>query len=608
MELFFKKEIYIFFIQIKYYIFNVLELVIFPIICYFLLENIKFGNIIYYSEILSMILTKGPQYILVSYLIILGLTLIIRSFTKNNFMCNSIVSFLLLCITLVSYYKYKALEQPFVPSDILLIGNLNQITEFGFTGITFSMFISIIGLILLLILDFYINKKIRKKININILKRLILLVIGIVIIYITCISPNRYTKFNIKNDNGDDYAWMGANAVFFMHLGDFYNPEPLEYNEDTINAIKDEYDTPTETENTNKPNVILIMNESYSDITNLDNTTFSSNPMEIIDEIKKEANCITGEILSPVLGGGTSLPEFEVLTGLTSYFIEKQIYPYTSYIHSDMNSIVGVFNENDYTTIGIHTNTKTFYNRYNICKYLGFEKTIFQEDIENPEYKGNYISDNETANQIIKTFEENNGKKFIFTVTMQNHMPYTNKNYDEYDIEIQSKLLSETEILELKNYTQGVVDANKMYKKLVEYLKEHEEPTILIMFGDHLPLLGDSYCSTYKKNNLSYLEYYTTPYIIWANYDIEDEEIPKVLGASNLGLNILDMANIEIPWYLKPFKELYNKYPAINNKNILNKQGNVIAGTAIEDQELIINCKVLQYDLLIKKKYININN
>lgn len=594
--------------KIKYYILNILELLIFPIICYFLLESIKFGNISDYLDVLKMIFSDGLRYILVAFLILLGLTLIIRSITKNNFISNLILTVLLLCITLVSFYKYEALEQPFVPSDILLVGNLNQISEFGFTGITLIMFASIVSLILLLILDFYINKKIKDKINMSVIKRIILFAIGITIIYITCISPNRYKNFKLKNDNIDNYDWMGANAVFFMHLGDFYNPAPLEYNEDTINGIKDEYEKQIEEETIDNPNIILIMNESYSDLSDFPNVTYSQNPMEIINNMENtEENFIRGNVISPVLGGGTSLPEFEVLTGLTSYFIEQQIYPYTSYIRNDMNSIVRTFSQKNYTTIGIHTNTKTFYNRYNIYKYLGFEKTIFEEDIENPEYKGRYISDNEAANQIIKAFEENNGNKFIFTVTMQNHMPYTGEKYDNYDIDIESKLLSNTEITELKNYTQGIVDANKMYQKLVEYLKEQEEPTILIMFGDHLPLLGDSYCSTYKKNDMSYLEYYSTPYIIWANYDITNEEVPEKLSTSNLGLNILEMANIEIPWYLEPFKELYNKYPAINNRFILNKKGDIIAGTDVEDQELIINCNVLQYDLLIKKKYININ-
>ena len=380
------------------------------------------------------------------------------------------------------------------------------------------------------------------------------------------------------------------------------------YNEETIISLKNEYENLAEDNMEVNPNVILIMNESYADLSNLPNVTYSENPMEIINNIEStEENLIRGNMISPVIGGGTSLPEFEALTGLTSYFIEQQIFPYTSYIRKDMNSIVRTFRENNYKTVGIHTNTKTFYNRYNIYKYLGFEETIFEEDIENPEYKGRYISDDEAADQIIKAFEGHNGNKFIFAVTMQNHMPYTGVNYEKYDIDIESNLLSSTETIELKNYTQGVYDANKMYQKLVEYLKEQEEPTILVMFGDHLPLLGDSYAATYKKNNLSYLEYYSTPYIIWANYDITNNEIPESLSASNLGLNILEMANIEMPWYLKPFRELYNKYPAINNKFILDNEGKVIEGTNVDDQELIMDCNILQYDLLIKKKYINVN-
>lgn len=213
--------------RIKYYVFNGLELLIFPIICYILLESIKFGNILYYFKLFATVFSSASQYIVVAYLIIVGVTLTIRSITKNNFMCNVIVSILLLCITLVSYYKYAALEQPFVPYDILLAGNLNQITEFGFTGINFSIVMSVLMLICTLIIDYYINEKIRDKISMTSIKRVILFAVGMLIIFITCISQNRYTNFSIKNDNGDNYAWMGANAVFFMHLGDFYNPKPV---------------------------------------------------------------------------------------------------------------------------------------------------------------------------------------------------------------------------------------------------------------------------------------------------------------------------------------------------------------------------------------------
>lgn len=212
--------------KLKYYILSGLELALFTIIIYILLESIKYGSFTNCFNCMYIVLEKGSRYILTAILIVIGFSLLIRSVTKNNFLCNLIIALLLLCITLISFYKYVALEQPFVPYDILLAGNLNQISEFGFTGITLQMFLAILLLAITLVIDYFINKKIEDKINLTIIKRAIIFVTGITIIFITCVSPNRYKNFKIKNDNGDNYVWMGANAVFFMHLGDFYSPKP----------------------------------------------------------------------------------------------------------------------------------------------------------------------------------------------------------------------------------------------------------------------------------------------------------------------------------------------------------------------------------------------
>lgn len=183
-------------------------------------------------------------------------------------------------------------------------------------------------------------------------------------------------------------------------------------------------------------------------------------------------------------------------------------------------------------------------------------------------------------------------------------MPYKNKIYEQYDIDISSESLTENEKIELKNYIQGVYDGDQMYIKLVNYLKNIKEPTILVMFGDHLPVLN----SIYSKSNYNSLEYYTTPYIIWANYDIKYEQVnlKEHMSPSNLSINLMRLANIELPWYLKKFEELYNNYPAINNKYVISEEGEEINTNKITNYDLIKDCKILQYDLLIKKKYITI--
>lgn len=583
--------------------------ILYTFLLYFITYAMKYDSwLISFKSIEIIIKNAGINYLIVGYLIILSLFMIFKGIVKDSLRANIIVTIIVVIITTISYYKYKVLGEPFIPTDILLIGNVNQIVSFGISMPSIQFVVSLLVIILLLLLQYSWQKnKEKSKINlkIDIIVRVVCLIIGILLLIYICILPNRYTNLNIQNNIGTNYSRMGGNATFFIRLGDFYFKKPDNYSKKTIETIKETTNTNEEEINYKKPNIILIMNETYSDPTKIKNVEFSKDPMKDIKNlVTSEKNSKTGSIITPVVGGGTSIPEFEVLTGLTSYFIPEQIFPYTSYITSDMNSIVREFSLNNYDTIGIHTNTKTFYKRNNVYEWLGFKKTIFSEDIKNPEIRGNFISDNELANQVINQFENNKNRKFIFGLTMQNHMPYSNKEYNDYDIDINTNNLTKLEEKELKNYVQGVYDANKMYIKLVNYIKTINEPTILIMFGDHIPVFSSD--SIYGKSNYTELQHHETPYIIYANYNINLNNVPSYMSPSNLGINILKLSNINIPWYLEKFEKLYLEYPIMTNQIIIDKTGKRLDAVLDKDKILLGQCEILQYDLLIKKKYIEV--
>lgn len=590
--------------------FNIVEtiwVVIYSIILYFLTYIIMTDDVLNNIVFITYLPDYLIKYPVVGYLIVLNIFLIIKSLIKDNFKTNIISTIIILIITLISYYKYKVLKLPFVPNDALLIGNANQIAEFGLSIPSISIIIIVFIIIAMLALQKIIRNKFYKKQKASIKTdwyRIALFIVGAVSLYNICISPNRFKKLNLKNDLGNNYFWMGGNAVFFMHLGDFYYPAPEGYNLENINKMQQEETGGQSTVSKENPNVIFIMNESFSDPNKIKDVRYSVNPMQNIYTLKEQENCIYGQTSTAVIGGGTSLPEFEALTGMSSYYLEKQIFPYTSYIKSDINSIVRVYNSNEYTTVGFHPNTKTFYNRENVYKYLGFDKTIFLENMKNPEIKAGRVSDNEFANQIIKIYDETEGKKFIFGVTMQNHMPYDGNLYENYDVIVESNKLEEGIKQELQNYVQGIYDSDQMYIKLVNYLKTTNEPTILVMFGDHLPSISGF--DLYKNSDFSAIDYYTTPYIVWANYNMESKELPEFMSPSCLAVNILKISNIELPWYLKKFEQLYINYPSINNNFVINKEAKIIRPETIKNYDIVKDCNVLQYDLLIKKKYIPI--
>lgn len=592
---------------LKYKYFDLIYSIVYVCTLYFFSHLIALDNMQQSIEIIGYVIENFSNCFIIGFLITFSIFLIINAIIKNNLRTNIILTSITLIISIISYYKFIILENPFVPSDILLIGNINQIGKFGITLIPIQNILLMLSLILLLVLQYLFKKEYYKEEQNErkmYLLRIIVFLLGIAMLYNICISPNRFSKLGIKNDMRTNYYYMAGNGAFFMHLGDFYTIKPEGYNEENIEKIKQENKVEIVEIQKEHPNVIMIMNESFSNPNKIKNVKYSVNPIKNIEELKEnDKNCIIGNTVVPVLGGGTALPEYEALTGLSSYFIEKQIQPYTSYIRSNMNSVVRTYKNNGYTTVGIHTNTQTFYNRNYIYDYLGFEQTVFAQDISKPIKKGGNISDEEFEKQVISKFEENDGKKFIFGLTMQNHMPYLSKKYNQYDIDVKSNSLDENEVKELRNYVQGVYDADKMYINIVNYLKNVEEPTVLVMFGDHLPAL--SQYSVYKESGYSKLEYYSTPYVIWANYDINYKEIfSEYMSPSNLSISIMKLLDIELPWYLKVFDALYEKFPVINNQLIIDKDCKMIDLEEAIDYNLVNDCRIIQYDLLINKKYI----
>lgn len=410
------------------------------------------------------------------------------------------------------------------------------------------------------------------------------------------------------------YIKLGGIPTFFIMLGELVVEQPENYNKQLITDIKNNVQISENNEDTIKPNVIAIMYEALSDPTILSNVSISEDPLKNIRELSNTN--ISGNMVTPVLGGGTSIPEFEFLTGLSTYFLGGNIYPFVQHIQTDMNSLVRNYRNNGYYCIGIHSNSGRFYNREKAYKLLGFNDYISSEDMGKIPEKRNLGSDEATINQIIKYFSEIDGSKFIFAVTIQNHMPYKYELYDEYDISLESEVLTEEEIGGLTAYVQGVYDSDKSLKKLTSYLSNIDEPTIVILFGDHLPIINNSY-EIYEKNNIVKsdedislnLEMHKTPYLIWSNYDIEDKELynNKLLSANNLGLQVSKLSNIDIPWYYSALEEIYSKFPVITNNFLIDSYGNEYKDFPEEYRNLETNFKVLQYDLLLKKKYIEIN-
>lgn len=297
-------------------------------------------------------------------------------------------------------------------------------------------------------------------------------------------------------------------------------------------------------------NVIMVMNEAFSDVTNHPAFAYAEGqePLHFFNSLKDSENAIAGHIVVPNFGAGTANTEFDVLTGMQTNLISQSGTSAFRVLHSDINSLFRVFRKDDYQTEFIHPGQDWFYNRQNVYRYFGAEKLMFSQEFSEAETKGTWVTDTAVADKIKTEFESAVaiGKPYFnYTVTIQNHMAYSADKYGDYTVPqapLNVSVSEEAQTL-LSVYAEGARDADAMLKELTEYYTNRSEPVVLVFFGDHQPNLGNNYLA-YRELGIeigegqspdAVLRTYETPYVIWVN-DAAREMLDFSATRATLGL------------------------------------------------------------------------
>jgi phosphoglycerol transferase MdoB-like AlkP superfamily enzyme len=353
-----------------------------------------------------------------------------------------------------------------------------------------------------------------------------------------------------------------------------------------------------------RPNIITIMNESFSDLNMIGNFKTNQDFMPFIHSLNK--NAIKGNLFVSTFGGGTSTTEWEFLTGNSMAFIPPGGLPYQQYIHGSSNSLVRNLKALNYNTIAIHPYPGSGWSRDKAYPLLGFDKFITIEDFQNPEVVRNcFASDSEDYKKIIKTYEEKqkDDKLFIFNTTIQNHGGYETDNSIFGD----SVYLIDQNYSDVNEYLSLIKKSDEAFEELIKYFSNQKEPTIIVLFGDHLPALDVGfYEQLYQKpiDSLTLKEIqkkYTVPFVIWANYDIKEQYIDKI-STNYLSSLLLDVANLPSTGYNKFLGSAYKEMPVININGSINAQGYYYSFDKSDNKDLINDYKILQYNNMFDTK------
>lgn len=359
----------------------------------------------------------------------------------------------------------------------------------------------------------------------------------------------------------------GIPVAFLIELKYIAVEKPDHYSAKAAQELLSPYRQPVD-DTGRRPNIIVIMNEAYADLSVLGDFSVNEDYMPFVRSLMQEdANTISGFLNVSVLGGNTANTEFEFLTGNTMAFLPQGSVPYQQYIKRPLPSLASYLKELGYQTIAMHPYNSTGWDRNKVYPLLGFDSAYFIRDYRNPEKIRKYVSDKACYDKIIALYEQKSagGPLFIFNVTMQNHSSYT-EDFDNFHPGITVEGSSSKA---LNNYLSLIKLSDEALSALIEYFSKEEEDTVIVFFGDHQPT--DSVVSGIWKQNgknggaLSQEDAdnrYKVPFFIWCNFDIESAHDIET-SANYLGAKVLEAGGLPLRGYAQYLLELSEAYPVV---------------------------------------------
>jgi len=524
-------------------------------------------------------------------------------------------SLLFISFALINHYKLIYRGDPLMPWDLMLQKEAGNIFQYLDISVDKEIALVVVSIILIIIATAFI-KPFKLRWQHRALGITISVILATLVMKNTYLNSENIEKMGIQDvfwNQTRNYEINGFITGFGMNIKNAIIKPPATYSKNKVDDIIDEYmdAVPVFAAKGNelRPNIIMLMNEALWDPTLLDNVTYSKDPIPTINKIREEGT--SGWLLVPGYGGGTSNTEFEILTGNSMSFLPTGSMAYQQYVKGPLDSMASFLKNKGYSTIAIHPYEKWFWDRDEVYPYLGFEEFISDEDFVDPHIRGEFISDMEASQEIIRQYEKRQNKPFFnYTVTMQNHGPYNDNRYGDDTIKVKGNNLSKESIEILQTYAEGVKDADDALKYLIDYFESVKEPTIIVMFGDHLPMLGHDY-SVYKEAGFvsekgTSLEdnknLHLTPLLVWDNYQDKQEDI-GIINASYLGAYVMEYANMEKPMYFNFLYKLYEELPPYIKEVIIQEDGKTLERLPKEEEIIRQKHWMLQYDLMFGKNH-----
>lgn len=508
---------------------NIILMVLFPIFITCMAEINQFKHISSFCEFVA----ERPSVLLFDIFIAEIVYIFLISAFRKGWIATVIQGLTYMILSITELFKYNTNGNHLILADIKLLNStkVKSLKSFAYIKITPQLIIYCLIVLAVIALIFHFNPILpKRKPFARATAAAACTTFSMCMIVFPAFYNSVYSLFKIDTTASSNAFLLNEkfnNNSFLAFIvqtssESFANRlvEPDNYSEKYVDKITDiNYSNEGNFNNGTKPNVIVIMSESYGDFRAFDELDIDDSYYAGFDKACNEG--ISGTIITPTYASWTVRSEFELIFGLPVRGINTPNMPQNELAEREQPTIAQYYKNWGYTTAYVHPFQSSFYSRDQIYSNFGFDLMLFHDDIENTSdftvevnHYGTYVDDATTFNQLLDLVETTDNPIYIHTTTMQNHQPYDQgENPDD----------------EMGNYLQWIQHTNEGLTDFLDELKEIDEPTLVFFVGDHFPSMrGET--SVYNQLNITGAncsKLYEQKYFLWSNYDADFSTVPQ---------------------------------------------------------------------------------
>lgn len=233
-------------------------------------------------------------------------------------------------------------------------------------------------------------------------------------------------------------------------------------------------------------NVHLVLLESFWDPNGLKKARYKQNPLAP-DFRKLWKSAGHSHAMAPVFGGYTANSEFEVLCGFP---VVKDNVKFERQLLNQVPCLPHILADKGYKTVASHPNVPVFWNRVHAYERMGFQSYWSLGDFVQDDMNREFLADSSLYRQVVEKIQPTLDARqpiLDYIVTYFGHWNYPLSESRP------NKVSSPSPVEEVTTYANTVYYKSRELMAFISDMQKRDPDSIIVVFGDHLPFLGENF-------------------------------------------------------------------------------------------------------------------